>query len=180
MARADGMPPRHRDALMHGLLLAADRLEAGQRRQLMGRALRTGRAASASSPPREPIASPYSNSRRPGGMIPEAAAARRKAALPSAELILYALKISRVAGPADGGVPRQLQQVQHLGEHLGDLEFVVDADQPLHGQLVPAETLDALLSDQYQALVPGGPLQRFIASYSIWPGQMFPDGILRQ
>ena len=39
---AGEMPPRHRDALLHGLLDAADGLEASQRRQLVGRALRSG------------------------------------------------------------------------------------------------------------------------------------------
>ncbi len=39
---ADTLPPRHRDALLHGLLDAADRLEAGDRRQLVRRALRSG------------------------------------------------------------------------------------------------------------------------------------------
>ena len=34
--------PRHRDALLHGLLDAADGLDAGQCRQLVGRALRSG------------------------------------------------------------------------------------------------------------------------------------------
>jgi hypothetical protein len=42
LARAGEMPPRHRDALLHGLLDAADGLEASQRRQLVGRALRSG------------------------------------------------------------------------------------------------------------------------------------------
>ena len=42
LARADGMPPRHRDALLYGLLDVADALDAGQRRQLVGRALRSG------------------------------------------------------------------------------------------------------------------------------------------
>jgi hypothetical protein len=36
----DGLPPRHRDALLHGLLDAAGSLAAGQRRQLVRRALR--------------------------------------------------------------------------------------------------------------------------------------------
>ena len=36
------MPPRHRDALLHGLLDAADRLDAAQRRRLVSRALRSG------------------------------------------------------------------------------------------------------------------------------------------
>jgi hypothetical protein len=36
------MAPRHRDALLHGLLDAADGLDAGQCRQLAGRALRSG------------------------------------------------------------------------------------------------------------------------------------------
>ena len=40
--RADGIPPRHRDALLHGLLDAAGGLEAGQRRRLVSRALRSG------------------------------------------------------------------------------------------------------------------------------------------
>lgn len=39
---ADGLPPRHRDALLHGLLDAAGSLEAGQRRRLVNRALRSG------------------------------------------------------------------------------------------------------------------------------------------
>ena len=42
LACADGMTPRHRDALLHGLLDAADGLDAGQCRQLVGRALRSG------------------------------------------------------------------------------------------------------------------------------------------
>jgi hypothetical protein len=36
------MAPGHRDALLHGLLDAADGLDAGQCRQLVGRALRSG------------------------------------------------------------------------------------------------------------------------------------------
>ena len=39
---ADGLPPRHRDALLQGLLDAAASLAAGQRRQLVRRALRSG------------------------------------------------------------------------------------------------------------------------------------------
>jgi hypothetical protein len=39
---ADVLPPRHRDALLHGLLDAADRLEVADRRQLVRRALRSG------------------------------------------------------------------------------------------------------------------------------------------
>jgi hypothetical protein len=39
---ADILPPRHRDALLHGLLDAADSLEAGDRRRLVRRALRSG------------------------------------------------------------------------------------------------------------------------------------------
>ena len=39
---ADGLPPRHRDALLHGLLDASASLAAGQRRQLALRALRSG------------------------------------------------------------------------------------------------------------------------------------------
>jgi hypothetical protein len=42
LACADVMAPRHRDALLHGLLDAADGLDAGQCRQLVGRALRSG------------------------------------------------------------------------------------------------------------------------------------------
>ena len=42
LACADGMAPRHRDALLHGLLDAADGLDVGQCRQLVGRALRSG------------------------------------------------------------------------------------------------------------------------------------------
>ena len=42
LACADGMAPGHRDALLHGLLDAADGLNAGQCRQLVGRALRSG------------------------------------------------------------------------------------------------------------------------------------------
>jgi hypothetical protein len=42
LVRADGMPPRHRDALMHGLLDAAGRLEADQQRRLVSQALRSG------------------------------------------------------------------------------------------------------------------------------------------
>ena len=42
LACADGMAPRHRDALLHGLLDAADVLDAGQCRQLVGRALHSG------------------------------------------------------------------------------------------------------------------------------------------
>lgn len=42
LARADGMPPRHGDALLHGLLDAADGLDAAQRRRLVSRALRSG------------------------------------------------------------------------------------------------------------------------------------------
>jgi hypothetical protein len=42
LGRAGAIPPRHRDALLHGLLDAADALEAGQRRQLVGPALRSG------------------------------------------------------------------------------------------------------------------------------------------
>jgi hypothetical protein len=39
---ADGLPPRHRDALLHGLLDAAASLAVCQRRQLVRRALRSG------------------------------------------------------------------------------------------------------------------------------------------
>jgi hypothetical protein len=39
---ADSLPPRHRDALLHGMLDVADRLEPGDRRQLVRRALRSG------------------------------------------------------------------------------------------------------------------------------------------
>ncbi|HUY51261.1 MAG TPA: hypothetical protein VMV92_37080 [Streptosporangiaceae bacterium] len=39
---ADALPPRHRDALLHGMLDAADTLEAGDRRELVQRALRSG------------------------------------------------------------------------------------------------------------------------------------------
>ncbi len=42
LERAGALPPRHRDALLHGLVDSADGLEAGQRRQLVGRALRSG------------------------------------------------------------------------------------------------------------------------------------------
>jgi hypothetical protein len=63
-------------------------------------------------------------------------------------------------GPADGGVPRQLQQVQSLGQRRDDPQLVVEIDEPFHRQVVPAEVLDALLSDEDQALVPGNPLQR--------------------
>jgi hypothetical protein len=44
---ADGLPPRHRDALLHGLLDVSASLPAGQRRQLVRRALRSGIARSA-------------------------------------------------------------------------------------------------------------------------------------
>jgi hypothetical protein len=39
---ADSLPPRHRDALLHGLLDAADHLEPGPRRLLVHRGLRSG------------------------------------------------------------------------------------------------------------------------------------------
>src|SRR5262249_58486477 len=39
---ADGLPPRHCDALLHGLLDAAGSLAAGQRHPLVRRALRSG------------------------------------------------------------------------------------------------------------------------------------------
>ena len=39
---ADILPPRHRDALLHGLLDAADHLEPGRRRLLVRRGLRSG------------------------------------------------------------------------------------------------------------------------------------------
>ena len=42
LERANGMPPRHRDALLHGLLDVAGVLEPAQRRTLVGRALRSG------------------------------------------------------------------------------------------------------------------------------------------
>jgi hypothetical protein len=42
LSRADGMPPRHRDALLHGLLDSAAGLEADQRRRLVSRALSSG------------------------------------------------------------------------------------------------------------------------------------------
>jgi hypothetical protein len=42
LACADGMAPRHRDALLHGLLDAADGLDEGRCRLLVGRALRGG------------------------------------------------------------------------------------------------------------------------------------------
>jgi hypothetical protein len=41
------MPPRHRNALLQGLLDASGGLEAARRRQLAGQALRSGVAASA-------------------------------------------------------------------------------------------------------------------------------------
>ena len=62
--------------------------------------------------------------------------------------------------PADGGVPRQLQQIQRPGQRRDDPQLVVEVDEPFHGQVVPAEVLDALLGDEGQALVPGDPLQR--------------------
>jgi len=43
-----------------------------------------------------PIAAPHWNSGRSGGVMPETAAARRKAFLPCVALISYAVKISRV------------------------------------------------------------------------------------
>jgi len=42
LARAGGLPPRHRDALLHGLLDAADGLDRDQRRLLVRRALSSG------------------------------------------------------------------------------------------------------------------------------------------
>ncbi len=42
LSRADGMPPRHRDALLYGLLDAACGLEADQRRRLVTRVLCSG------------------------------------------------------------------------------------------------------------------------------------------
>jgi len=42
LARADGLPPRHRDALLHGLLDACDGLDTDQRRLLVRRALSSG------------------------------------------------------------------------------------------------------------------------------------------
>jgi hypothetical protein len=42
LEQADGMPPRHRDALLHGLLDAADGLDAAGHRRLVTRALRSG------------------------------------------------------------------------------------------------------------------------------------------
>lgn len=39
---ADALPPRHRDAVLHGMLDAADQLEESDRRQLVHRALRSG------------------------------------------------------------------------------------------------------------------------------------------
>jgi len=42
LARADGLPPRHRDALLHGLLDACDGLEIEQRRLVVRRALCSG------------------------------------------------------------------------------------------------------------------------------------------
>ncbi len=82
-------------------------------------------------------------------------------------------------GPADGGVPRQSQQVQRLGQRRYDPEPVVEIDEPFHRQLVPAEVLDALLSDEGQALVPGHPLQRgarILGGCRVLPGQLRQDG----
>jgi len=42
LVRADALPPRHRDALLHGLLDAADCLDSDQRRHLVRRALNSG------------------------------------------------------------------------------------------------------------------------------------------
>jgi hypothetical protein len=42
LARADSLPPRHRDALVHGLLDSFDALDAGRRRLLVDRALGSG------------------------------------------------------------------------------------------------------------------------------------------
>ena len=42
LARADGLPPRHRDALLHGLLDASDSLDTARRRLLVRRALDSG------------------------------------------------------------------------------------------------------------------------------------------
>lgn len=42
LERADGLPPRHRDALLHGLLDSFDVLDAGQRRLLVDRASGSG------------------------------------------------------------------------------------------------------------------------------------------
>jgi hypothetical protein len=42
LKRADTLPPRHRDALLHGVLDAAAGLEDGDRRRLVRRALRSG------------------------------------------------------------------------------------------------------------------------------------------
>ena len=42
LERADGMPPGHRDAFLHGLLDAADGLDAARTRRLVSRALRSG------------------------------------------------------------------------------------------------------------------------------------------
>jgi hypothetical protein len=42
LARADGLPPRHRDALLHGLLDAGDGLDTDQRRLLVRKALHSG------------------------------------------------------------------------------------------------------------------------------------------
>ena len=80
--------------------------------------------------------------------------------------------------PADGGVPRQLQQVQSLGQRRHDPQLVVDIDEPFHRQVVPAKVLDALLSDEDQALVPGNPLQRgprILGGRRVLPGQLRQD-----
>ena len=63
-------------------------------------------------------------------------------------------------GPADGGVPRQLQQIQRPGQRRDNPQLAVEVDEPFHGQVVPAEVLDALLGDEGQGLVSGDPLQR--------------------
>ena len=42
LAHADALPPRHRDAVLHGMLDAAGQLDESDRRQLVHRALRSG------------------------------------------------------------------------------------------------------------------------------------------
>lgn len=45
LSAAGALKPRHRDALIHGLLDAADVLEEAQRRRVVGRGLQTAQAS---------------------------------------------------------------------------------------------------------------------------------------
>ena len=45
--------------------------------------------------------------------------------------------------------------IQRPGQRRDEPQLVVEVDEPFHGQVGPAEVLDALLGDEGQPLVPG-------------------------